>query len=103
MQHRVTAPCHDRLRLGELANQLGISRRSVIPYENNQHKSPWPRLTVLLRLQLLEEQHEQQLLAHFAGASRGQMQELSQEVSPKSYVLFHAHISVSHIGFAISL
>ena len=74
LQRLMTAPCHERLRIlrtatgwsqGELAGELGISRRSVIRYENNHHKSPWPRLAVLLRLQQLEGIYEQQLLAHF--------------------------------------
>jgi DNA-binding XRE family transcriptional regulator len=75
LQYQMMAPCRDRLRVlrtatgwsqGELAGELGISRRSVIRYENNQHKSPWPRLAVLLRLQQLEGIYEQQLLAHFS-------------------------------------
>jgi|SRR5215471_5795391 DNA-binding XRE family transcriptional regulator len=74
LQRQVTATCHDRLRIlriatgwsqGELARQLGISRRSVIRYEKIQHRHP-PRLSVLLRLQQLEADYKQQLLAHFS-------------------------------------
>jgi DNA-binding XRE family transcriptional regulator len=77
--HLATAPCRDRLRIlrtamgwtqHELASQLGISRRSVIRYEKSQHGSPWPRLTVLLRLRQVEEEHEQQLLGQLARIGR---------------------------------
>jgi DNA-binding XRE family transcriptional regulator len=76
MQHLTTAPCHDRLRVlriamrwtqRKLAQELGISRRSLIRYEKAQHRSPWPRRSVLLRLRQVEAEHEQQLLGHFAG------------------------------------
>jgi DNA-binding XRE family transcriptional regulator len=77
-QHLAAATCHDRLRFlrtatgwsqGELANELGISRRSVIRYEKGQHSCRWPRIAVLLRLQQLEGVYEQQLLAHFSGGT----------------------------------
>ena len=54
----------------ELAQELGISRRSVIRYERAQHRSEWPRLSVLLRLRQVEADHEPQLIGYFLRAGR---------------------------------
>jgi DNA-binding XRE family transcriptional regulator len=78
-QHLAAVSCRDRLHIlrtavgrtqGELATQLGISRRSVIRYEKAQHRTPWPRLAVLLRLRQVEADYGQRLIGHFSSLGR---------------------------------
>ena len=55
------------------AVQLGISTRTLIRHEQDQHRRPWLRLPLLLRLRELEAEHAEDLINYFArgGSKRG--------------------------------
>ena len=66
-------PCGQRIRnlraiLGwtqrTAAAQLGISVRTLIRHERGHHRTPWPRLQLVLRLRELESEHGQELIAY---------------------------------------
>ncbi len=46
------------------AAQLGISVRTVIRHEQGHHRTPWPRLSLLLRLRELESIYAGPIIAH---------------------------------------
>ena len=66
-------PCGERIRnlraiLGwtqrTAAVHLGISVRTLIRHERGHHRTPWPRLQLVLRLRELESEHAQELIAY---------------------------------------
>jgi DNA-binding XRE family transcriptional regulator len=53
-----------------VAMELGISMRTVIRHERGQRRTPWLRLSLLLRLRELESDHEGKLIAFFTHTGR---------------------------------
>jgi DNA-binding XRE family transcriptional regulator len=53
-----------------VAIELGITVRTVIRYENSQHRTPWVRLSLLLKLRDLERVCAEEILAYLARGER---------------------------------
>ena len=51
---------------GQAAMELRISRRTVIRYEQGQHRHPWMRLSLLERLRELESFYAEQLATYLS-------------------------------------
>ena len=49
---------------GRAASELRITRRTLIRHEQGQHRRPWMRLSLLLRLRELERTYADQILAY---------------------------------------
>ena len=52
------------------AIELGITVRTVIRHENGQHRTPWVRLPLLLKLRDLERVCAEAILAYLANVGR---------------------------------
>ena len=52
------------------AVELGITVRTVIRHENGQHRTPWVRLPLLLKLRDLERVCAEEILAYLARGER---------------------------------
>jgi DNA-binding XRE family transcriptional regulator len=52
------------------AIELGVTVRTVIRHENGQHRTPWVRLPLLLKLRDLERVCAEEILAYLAHVGR---------------------------------